>query len=189
MSKTDRRIEHTKHSIKTAFLTLLRTKTFQQISVKELCEKAEINRATFYAHYASLPDLMEEIEYEECKQLFDILDEVIVDTDHLYRSILVLIRYLREHTVLREIFLASNSSSTSLNRLTQERLKKSIKTITRSGNLNDRQATWILNFIVYGLRELLRQWFSNNEGTEEEFAFTLSSFISHGIFGVTSHLL
>ena len=101
MTKTDRRIEHTRHSIKTAFLSLLQTKAFRQISVKELCEKAEINRATFYAHYTSLPDLMEEIEYEECKQLFDLLDEVIVDTDHLYHSILVLIKYLREHTVLQ----------------------------------------------------------------------------------------
>lgn len=36
--------------IRRAFTTLLRQKPIQSISVKELCELAEINRGTFYAH-------------------------------------------------------------------------------------------------------------------------------------------
>lgn len=181
MHKTDRRIEHTKYAIKSAFLELLQTKSFRQISVKELCEKAQINRATFYAHYASLPDLMDEIEYEECKQLFDVLNEVIIDVDHLYHSTLILIQYLKEHPVLREIFFASNSVGAGLSKLTQERLQKSIKAITRNGYVTRQQAAWIMNFIVYGIRELLRQWFATNDGNEEEFAYTVSSFIIHGL--------
>ena len=163
---------------------MLQTKSFHQISVKELCEKAEINRATFYSHYTSLPDLMDEIEYEECKQLFDILDEINVDVDHLYHSTLILIQYLKEHAVLREIFFATNTVGAGLNKLTQERLQKSIKAIALTGNLTKQQATWVMTFIVYGVRELLRQWFSANDGNEEDFAFTISDIIIHGISNI-----
>lgn len=42
--------------IRRAFTTLLRQKPIQSISVKELCELAEINRGTFYAHYTDIYD-------------------------------------------------------------------------------------------------------------------------------------
>lgn len=184
MIKTDLRIEHTKHAIKSALLTLLQNKKLEQVTVKELCENAKINRATFYSHYASLPHLMEEIEYEECKQLFDILDEVIVDTEHLHHSTLIMLQYLKEHPVLREIFLASNSVGSGLTKLTQERLKKSVNTITQNSELSGQQAEWILNFIIYGMRELLRQWFYSNQENEEEFTMTITNFITHGVFGI-----
>ena len=42
----------TKMLIRRAFTDLLRVKPVQSISIKELCEKAGVNRGTFYAHYA-----------------------------------------------------------------------------------------------------------------------------------------
>lgn len=50
--------------IRRAFTTLLRQKPIQSISVKELCELAEINRGTFYAHYTDIYDLRDQIEQE-----------------------------------------------------------------------------------------------------------------------------
>ena len=41
-----------------------------KITVKELCEQANVNRATFYAHYRDLFDLHEEIERERARELF-----------------------------------------------------------------------------------------------------------------------
>ena len=35
-----------------------------RITVKELTEKAEINKTTFYAHYETLPDLVNTLEAE-----------------------------------------------------------------------------------------------------------------------------
>ena len=50
----DLRIEKTRRAIKKAFLALLCVKRLEQITVKELCAAADINRATFYAHYDTL---------------------------------------------------------------------------------------------------------------------------------------
>ena len=52
MRKTDARIRYTQRVLKESFLTLLKQKPVNKITVKEVCEMAELNRATFYAHYS-----------------------------------------------------------------------------------------------------------------------------------------
>lgn len=61
---TDARVRYTKKVIRDAFLSLLREKAAKQITVTELCQQAEINRATFYKHYRDIFDLLERIEAE-----------------------------------------------------------------------------------------------------------------------------
>ena len=60
--KQDHRIRLTKLLLREAFLDLLVEKPVAKITVKELCEQANVNRATFYAHYRDLFDLHEEID-------------------------------------------------------------------------------------------------------------------------------
>ena len=64
MPGKDHRTRVTKMLIRRAFTDLLRVKPVQSISIKELCEKAGVNRGTFYAHYASVHDLLMQMEDE-----------------------------------------------------------------------------------------------------------------------------
>lgn len=50
-NKDDRRVKRTKKSIREAFLSLLEQKDYDQITVTDIIEKADYNRATFYRHY------------------------------------------------------------------------------------------------------------------------------------------
>ncbi len=43
-----------------AFLTLLETKEFADISIMDICKAADVNRSTFYAHYDNTYDLLKE---------------------------------------------------------------------------------------------------------------------------------
>ena len=52
MRKTDARIRYTQRILKESLLALLKQKPINKITVKEVCELAELNRATFYAHYS-----------------------------------------------------------------------------------------------------------------------------------------
>jgi AcrR family transcriptional regulator len=42
----------------------MRTKTIDRISILELCKTADVNRNTFYAHYSTPEDVLNEIENE-----------------------------------------------------------------------------------------------------------------------------
>lgn len=67
----DARTRYTLNAIKNALLSLLKEKSIEKITVREICLLAEINRATFYRHfdnqYALLEILQEEM-FEEIKQ-------------------------------------------------------------------------------------------------------------------------
>lgn len=66
--KTDVRTRFTKKVIVEAFLSLLREKTLSKITVKEVCEIADINRSTFYKYYLDCFDLVEQLEQEALRE-------------------------------------------------------------------------------------------------------------------------
>ena len=61
-TSTHRKVKYTKMVIKEALFELLAQKSLQQIRVKEICELADINRGTFYTHYADINDLVDQLE-------------------------------------------------------------------------------------------------------------------------------
>lgn len=62
MKKEDQRSRLTKLLIENAFIDLLQTKNLSSISVKEVCDKAMINRSTFYSYYLDIFDLYNSIK-------------------------------------------------------------------------------------------------------------------------------
>lgn len=62
--KLDRRARYTRMVLKQSLLQLMKEKPIAKISVKELCEKADVNRTTFYAHYNDIQELLEQTEAE-----------------------------------------------------------------------------------------------------------------------------
>ena len=60
----DKRAIKSKNAIIATFLALIKTKPVERLTVKELCEKARINKSTFYAHYHDLQDLSAQLEAE-----------------------------------------------------------------------------------------------------------------------------
>lgn len=62
--KSDRRVRYTRMVLKQALLSLMLERPITRITVTEICERAEVNRATFYAHYADPYDLLARIENE-----------------------------------------------------------------------------------------------------------------------------
>lgn len=68
--KRNRREEYTLRVIREAFLELLEKHPIERISVGELCKLADINRSTFYRHYADIYALLDEISDECFQELF-----------------------------------------------------------------------------------------------------------------------
>ncbi|MBM7871347.1 AcrR family transcriptional regulator [Clostridium pascui] len=65
----DKRSIHTKKIIKYTLLDLIKEKGFNEISVTDLTKRANINRGTFYIHYADKYDLLEQVEDELIKEI------------------------------------------------------------------------------------------------------------------------
>lgn len=57
----DRRVKMTKKILKEALVELLKEKPVYEISIKRICENADVNRSTFYHHYQSAQELYDDI--------------------------------------------------------------------------------------------------------------------------------
>ena len=58
--KEDLRVRKTKKAIRDAFEEMICEMDYEQITIKELAARAQINRKTFYLHYTDLDDLLRE---------------------------------------------------------------------------------------------------------------------------------
>ncbi len=64
INENDSRVRRTKKLIRQGLVELSRTKSINKITVKELTDRVEINRGTFYLHYKDVYDLVDSIENE-----------------------------------------------------------------------------------------------------------------------------
>ena len=76
MKKEDARIAKSKIFLKKALLSMLEEKKISKIKINTLCERAEINRATFYAHYKDVVELFEEIINEFMAYIYAYISKI-----------------------------------------------------------------------------------------------------------------
>ena len=60
MNKSESKYFNTALHMNEALITLLEKKDLEYITVKEICQTAGVNRSTFYLHYESVSDLVNE---------------------------------------------------------------------------------------------------------------------------------
>ena len=70
----DRRVRRTRERLRESLLALLGEKDLRAVTVKELTDRADVNRGTFYAHYRDIYDMLERMEEELFEEFTALLD-------------------------------------------------------------------------------------------------------------------
>ena len=65
----DRRILRSKRALRDALIELMEERSFDGFSVNDLCERADLNRGTFYNHFRDKDDLLAQLEAEVMEDL------------------------------------------------------------------------------------------------------------------------
>ena len=60
MNKSESKYFNTAKKMDKTLISLLEEKSFEYITVSEICKRAEVNRSTFYLHYENTVDLLDE---------------------------------------------------------------------------------------------------------------------------------
>ena len=87
---SDRRVKYTISALEDALLDLMAEKPLERVSVKELCEKADINRSTFYAHYGSPQELFDSVTDTLINEFSSIKDRSMSIEDVIRESVALL---------------------------------------------------------------------------------------------------
>ena len=80
----DRRQQKTRKAIFDALGTLLERKRFENITVQEIIDEANIGRSTFYAHFETKDDLLKEMCTDIFQHIFN--DRLPQEADHDYST-------------------------------------------------------------------------------------------------------
>jgi len=104
--KEDRRIRKTKQALQKGLAELLTEKQIQKITIKELTERVDVHRGTFYVHYEDIYDLYHSIETRVISEIEDLLSK---DYPFGYKGLTLfyelLFSYLLEHKeICRSLF-------------------------------------------------------------------------------------
>lgn len=148
--------------IREAYMELLKEKDLSKITVTDIIKRADLNRATFYAHYPDVRGVTEEIENEIIEKMLEVLKEFQFTS--FFRNpaplLLKISRYLEEDTDFYRILIRANGSE-----IFMEKLKK----VFSDHMLNDsdipesmRQSKMVELRVCYfagGIVNLYKQWF------------------------------
>ena len=113
--KTDRRIRKTETAIFSALISLLAEKPLSEISIRELTERGDIHRATFYDHYTDINACFEALQASVLDE-FNAVLKSSPELNHLliYSNIL---SYLESNQERYRVLLGKNGSSDFQSRL------------------------------------------------------------------------
>lgn len=79
--KESRRTRLTRSILRDSLVELMQKESIHKISIKQICEAADVNRTTFYAHYCDRYELLEDVEREMAKGLKAEIDKVDGDNE------------------------------------------------------------------------------------------------------------
>jgi AcrR family transcriptional regulator len=108
MSKVDRRIIKSQEAIKKAFIELMCEKNFDQITIQDIADKANVGRRTIYLHYVDKFDLLDKLIEEHINKLRE-LCESARDMDFKTGNLLWF-EYFESHYLFFSTMLASKGA-------------------------------------------------------------------------------
>ena len=173
--KEDRRTKYTKMMLKNSLLQLLQAKQMTEITVKELCILADINRSTFYSHYANHYELKNQIENELILDLTHYLSmyHFEKDKDGL-KMTEKLLEYIANKKVECEVLLNENAASNFQQKVEQLAHQFMIK----NELIEDKRNEYVRSFIISGSVQMIRLWMNNGlKESPKEIAALINSMI------------
>ena len=182
MNKSESKYYNTACLMDEALILLLEKKEFQYITVKEICTKAGVNRSTFYLHYETMNDLLEESAQFVLKNFYESMQSVddfnmargevgineFVTSSSLDKLYLVTPKYLTPYlqfirdnkrlyaTVIKNVGLFKWEN-------TYEYLfKKIFSPILDRFGQEEKIKPYIVSFYISGLMAIVMEWLKND---------------------------
>ncbi|MCM1227223.1 MAG: TetR/AcrR family transcriptional regulator [Clostridium sp.] len=163
--KDNQRIRLSKMLFKNSLIALLKKKPVYQISVTELCEKAELNRSTFYKYYGNVRDVLTEIEKETLEQGQKCMQEIEVSgINYAIQPLYRLLCYIKENKELYQMILnnsADDNFSSVMIQDTIDFLKSKCQNILDDNN-NFSDSDYIFQYILSGCIRVIQSWLNSS---------------------------
>jgi AcrR family transcriptional regulator len=167
MSKVDRRIRKTQEALKNAVLELMAEKKFDDITIQDLSDRANVSRGTIYLHYMDKYDLLDKLIESHIDELRERC-EAAAEMDFITGS-LIWTEYFESNYSFFSMMLASKGAPYFRNRfldfLVEEFRDEVDVTIGKNQGLNE---DLIVRFVASAYVGVVEWWFTNEKPIPHE---------------------
>ena len=173
MNKNDSKYFNTALLMDEALLILLEHKDYEYITVKEVCQKAGVNRSTFYLHYEKMDDLLKEAIAMINKKFYDHFDEKSIylsaiqnaDKEHM---ILITPKYLKPYLCFikenKKVFklICSKPYLFETEKTLRKMYKEIFDPILDKFEVPSGDRTYLFAFYLSGISSIITEWISKD---------------------------
>ena len=158
-SKESRRTQMTKMLLKTALIELMQEKPFRQITIKELCERADLNRTTFYLHYNDQQGVLSDIETELMEKTTHFLSESNTNSSTI-ELIEDFLNYIGNNRVMFRTLLTNNPNES----FQMEFISQSLANVKDNLPIyiDQTYSRYVLTFIMNGCIHIIIEWLESD---------------------------
>lgn len=173
MSGTDLRIQKTYAALTCAFTELLKAKSFEQITVKELCDNAIVRTATFYNHFADKYEFADFVIRDMLQRYHRDAPDLSSLSGHAYYKRLISDAFslLENNTELLRS-LASDSMLWSISGVIRsnmhDELHEHLISDKAAGHDLSAEPELLTELIIGGLEQSVRWWFTDANPLQPE---------------------
>jgi AcrR family transcriptional regulator len=188
--KDDRRVQYTKVAIKESFIRLLRQKPISKITVKEICQQADINRSTFYAHYTDAYDLMAQIKREVLSEIHTWIEGVAFPASgsDSHQVIKLVFEYALANSELCKVMLGEYGDISLQEEIMMIVQQQVMKEWPADIAAQEWMSQYICQFCVYASIAVVRKWLQNGlKETPGEMADLVIRLIFYGLSAPRGH--
>ena len=166
--KEDRRVRKTKKALREGLAELLTKKSIQNITVRELTDKADVHRSTFYANFVDIYDLYNHIEETVISELRDIFSGANdLDTT---QCIVLLFDYISANKQISRLVLGSNVGTSFIHRVSAvfKDIYINYWRTTININIPSYKLEIYALFLFSGYLGVIREWAVNDFKTSQD---------------------
>jgi AcrR family transcriptional regulator len=160
MSKVDRRILKTQESIKKAVIELMSEKDFDDITIQDISDRANVGRGTVYAHYVDKFDLLDKLIETHLSQLREIYESTS-ELDFI-NGTRICFEYFESNYLFFSTMLASKGTPSFRKRFLEFLTEEGMNDVNKSTEKNDGlKQDVVVQFFATAYVGILEWWIMN----------------------------
>ncbi|GEM_PF-809979 len=157
-TNASQRVMLTKRLLREALINMLKTHNINKISIRELCQVAEINRTTFYNHYGSQYDVLNEIADMYIQNTsFAVMNDLAAGKN-IDECLTQVLQYMKDNLEFAKLILNQDNYDllTHITISLPQFDHMVIKHLPENLDLEEKKA--IASYVQYGTVRLLKEW-------------------------------
>jgi len=183
-NKTDRRVKYTKFALRESLIQLLQSKPISKITIKEICEAADINRSTFYVHYGDQYELMRQIERDFLDDIYAYLDKYDFkgNSAESFQMLSKIFEYVIENAELCKVLLGEHGDIALQKRVMMIVQQQSMREWQGKFPIDNELHEYLLFFGVNGSIGIVQKWLQDGmKKSAQEMAEIVTRLIFNGL--------